>query len=527
MSPMTKRERAALGAILLLAAVLRFWGITHNVWIDENKVVNPSITMAQSEGFPLAAAPQSYYPHFTHHLLALVFWPIAKASPDFSNENYHMVARVVAALFNIATIAVVYVIARRLWGYGGGILAALFLAVMPLHVKYSHFIQVDLIAAFFMMLALWSALKIWDEGTTKWYVLTGIFVGAAGASQFWGFTAGAALLLAHSKRIVQSTWNLKKMFRPSFLLALLLIPVMFTALSPHLVLQWNDYKETFEKIKMRGAAGDLGYTRANILWPLYSRSPDWGLNFTRAGLMWESNMLIFVLAIAGLILAAWQRDWRVLVMFGVFTVVLYLAINGALKLYAVKRLMPLGPLLALLAAFSIVRLPQWRALAKIVALVAVVVALVQAIGFDMAYARGSVHEQAVKWGEENIPHGSVVLQHGPLKLLDPGDERWKVMRMNEVYANFSARDPEVANDRAKSLDQRIRDEGIEYAVLDSRMVDRYYDATSRALYLETTASYRAYYDDVRARGKLLFEIGPKFGKQAGARVEIYDVRHLR
>lgn len=517
---MTRKEYLGLVIVLALAAVLRFWGITHDVWIDENKVINPSIAMARSGGFPLLAAPQSYYPHFTHHLLALVFWPIAQASPDFSNENYHVVARVMAALFNIATVGVVYMVGRRLLGHWGGIVAALFLAVMPLHVKYSHFMQVDLIAAFFMTLALWSALHIWEEGKTKWYVLTGIFVGAAGASQFWGLTAGAALLLAY--------FAIGKVFRSAFWAALLLIPITFTVLSPQLVFQWDEkYRESFEKIQMRGAAGDLGYTRANILWPLYTRSPDWGLNFTKAGLIWESNILIFGLAALGGVISVWKKDWKIFIMLGIYIVILYLAINGTLKLYAVKRLMPLGPLLALLAAYGVVRLPKWRILVQVAGAAAVTMALVQTIGFNMAYAKGSVHEQAVKWAEENIPNESVVLQHGPLRLLDPGDERWNVVRMNEIYANFSADDPEVAKDRAKSLGDWIEQENVRYVVLDSRMVDRYYDATSQQLYPETAASYRQYYDDVRSRGKLLYHVGPEFGKQAGARVEIYDVRHLR
>lgn len=521
-----KREWLGLAAILILAAAVRFWGIGHDVWIDENKVVNPSITMATSGGFPLLTAPNTYYPHLTHHLLALVFWPIAKLSPEFTNEQYHLAARLVAALFNIATVGIVYVIGRRLLGTWGGILAALFLAVMPLHVKYSHFIQVDLVAAFFMTLALWSALKIWDEGKAKWYVLTGIFVGAAGASQFWGLTAGAALLLAHANRMYTS--GVYKGLRPAFLAALLLIPITFTVLSPHLVFRWNEkYRESFEKIQMRGAAGDLGYTRANILWPLYTRSSDWGLNFTKAGLIAESNILIFALAILGGVIAAWKMDWKILIMFVVLAVILYLAINGTLKLYAIKRLMPLGPLLALLAAYGVVVMPKWRILVQVAGVAAIVTALLQTIGFNMAYAEGSVHEQAVRWAEENIPHESVVLQHGPLRLLDPGDERWRVVRMNEVYANFNAADPEVAKDRAKPLQEWAEKEHVEYVVLDSRMVDRYYDATSQKLYPETTASYRVYYDDVRERGKLLFEIGPKFGKQAGARVEIYDVQHLR
>lgn len=47
-----------------------------------------------------------------------------------------------------------------------------------------------------------------------------------------------------------------------------------------------------------------------------------------------------------------------------------------------------------------------------------------------------------------------------------------------------------------------------------------------ALYPETTASYQAFFNDIRTRGKLIHEAVPAFWHKAGPRVEIYDVRDV-
>lgn len=522
---MITKEWLGLGLVLGLAAGLRIWGISHDAWIDENKVVTPAISMVQSGGLPWLVAPNSYYPHFSHHILALVFWPTWVLDPGLTSEQFHVIARWVGAAFNVATVAIVYAIGRRLLGVPGGILSALLLATMPLHVKYSHFIQVDLLAAFFMTAAVWSAMRLWEAAQPRWYVLTGVLIGAAGASQFWGLTSGIVLLLAHGRWIFQSPRDWRIWVRPAFIFSLLLIPLTFTLLSPHLVFQWEKYRESFTKIQLRGAAGDLGYTRPNILWPLYTRSPDWSVAFTRAGLIWESNIWVFGFAIIGIAQAWWRKDWKVLILLGMGVTIIFLAINGTLKLYAVKRLMPTGPLLALLAAYGLQRLPRW-ARGGLVA-IAVGTGVWMVAGFDAAYARPATHGQAVAWAEKNIPIGSGVLQHSALRLLDWDDARWRTVRTEQVYANFSASDPEVAHDRAKPLRYWIEEHGVDFVVLDSRLVDRYYDLTSMKLYPEATASYRVFYDDVRSRGRLVYEIKPDPWRQAGARIEIFDVRDVR
>lgn len=527
MGDMAKKEWLGLAIVLCLAAGLRFWGISHDVWTDENKAVTPSVHMVKDGHFPLLIEPQSRYPHLSHYIFSLVFWPAKLLNSQAPYEFFQLIARITGAVLGVGVVLIVFLVGRSLFGMRGGLVAASFMAVMPLHVKYSHYAHVEIPGVFVMMLAFWAALQIWKNGLSRWYVFTGLAIGMAAATQFWALAIGAALLLAHGGHVWKTGWSLRSIFRPAFLLSLGLIPVGFFLVSPWSVIHYKQNLPVYQQLSLRGAAGDLGHTRPHVLWPLYSRSQDWSVSFTSAGLIWETPVLVFVLAVAGGIVSYQKRDWQVFVMLAVLAIILFLAISGAMRLYAVKRLLPLSPLLALLAAYAVVQLRRrWPWLAAAIVVVVLASTLWSVAAFDAAYAGGSTHARAVIWAEENIPTGATVLQSAALRLLEWDDARHTIIRFSQVYASFTADDPEVAHDRAKPLSDWIQ-EGVDYIVLDSRLVDRYYDATSERLYPETTASYRAFYDDVRTRGKLAFEIGPVPWKQAGARVEIYDIRGLR
>lgn len=526
MSYMARKEWVGLGLIILLAAALRFWGINHDIWTDENKAVNPSIDMVKDGQFPLLVEPQSRYPHLSHYIFSVVFWPLTLLYSEAPYELFQLVARITGAVLNVGVVLMVFLVGRRLFGVPSALLAAAFMAVMPLHVKYSHYAHVEIPGVLIMMFAIWTALNIWENGRARWYAVTGLLIGMAVATQFWALAIGAALLLAHGGHVAKNGWALSTAFRPAFFASLFLIPLGFFLVSPWAVLHYQQNFPAYQQLSLRGAAGDLGHTRPHVLWPLYNWSQDWSVSFTSSGLFWETPALVFSLAVVGAIFAYRRRNWELFVMIAVLSVILFLAISGAMRLYAVKRLLPLGPLLALLAGYGGMELRQrWPRLTWVLVIVIFASTLWSVGAFDGAYAGGSTHARAVTWAESNIPDGAVVLQSAALRLLEWGDSRRTVVRFEQVYASFTADDPEAAHDRAKPLSEWLK-EGVDYVVLDSRLVDRYSDATSIKLYPETTASYQAFYNEVRQRGKLVYEIHPEPWVQAGARVEIYDVRGL-
>lgn len=525
---------AAVGGILLLAAVLRLVGVTHGVDSDEGKLVNPAATL-RIRGVPRPLAPSSArYPHLGYYLHATVFWVAGKVAPTLAVNHTH-VARVVTAVISLLTVVLIMRVGKMVGGWSLALLAGLLLAVMPLGVKYAHYAHVDVLAAFFMLAAVGAALRLWDSGALRWYVLTGALTGFALASQYYGLAIGIVLLFAHLGWALRQPRRWSALRRPALLLGLTAIPVAFFLASPWQVLAWHDALQTYNSLSLRAQGGDLGYTSPHLLWPLLTRSPDWGVPFTVSGLVWETTVPLFVLAILGVDAAIRRRDWRMVVFTGGILLVLYITIAGYVRMHAVKRFLPLLPLLSLAAAYGVVHagalLPRGRrALLRCLGLLLVTwgvgSSLWQNAGFDVAYAREATLSHAVMWAHTNLPRGSTVVQHGPLVFFSPADSTYRVIPLREEYANFGRSDRRVAEHRARPLKEFLA-EGADYVVLDSRLVDRYYEPTAVRMYPEMTASYREFYDAIRGRGIRVYEIRPEPFRRAGPRIEIYDVRGLR
>lgn len=530
---------AGVAGVLLLAAVLRLWGIAHTINTDENKVVVPSVRLARGQQEPLLYPKGSYYPHLYHYILGASFLPITFTNPSAEFDNYYtniflLTARVIAAAIGVLTVAATIAVGTKLHCRAMGILAGAIMAVIPLHVKYSHYSHVDIPLTLLITLTLYAAVRTWQTSRARWYVLTGILVGLSTATLYTGIIAGILLPLAHLPYVLKNHWSLRSIFARPFVLALIVIPLTFVAVSPYSVLRYHEVWQTYNAISDRAAAGDLGYTRPHLLWPLWNDSYDWGIPFTSASLIREVGVMPMILAVIGLGVAFYRRNWQIAAMIGGTMVVLYLVISGQVRMSAVKRFLPLVPLLALLAAYavrSVFDLPFSKTLrwaGMIILLAAIVIpASHHAAGFNAAYAGGSTHQVAVAWAYEHLDPGTALLQHTPLTFIPPDDPGFRVVRLNEVYANRSVSNSEVALDRAKPITDWIKEAGIQVVVLDSRMVDRYYDATSRRLFPETTASYQAFYDNIRQSGKLLYQIEPQLGVIAGPKLELYDVRDLK
>ncbi|MGH9856707.1 MAG: ArnT family glycosyltransferase, partial [Acidobacteriota bacterium] len=475
----------SLATIMVCAFTLRFWGLNHHIHTDENKVVNPSAMLANGEQAPLLYPRGSYYPHLYHYVLAVAFIPAAIADDEQTyktdnNSVYMLIARVVTAFIGSATVLLVFFLGRLLGGTSLGLLAALFFAALPIHVKYSHYAHVDTPLTLMAMLTLYSGIRLWQKGTARWYLMTGALVGLSASTHYPGFALGIVLLIAHMHYVWLAPQKINAFFRPAFLVSLCMIPLSFILTSPYLVVDWKHTWETYTKLNQRALTGDLGYTRTSILWPLYTQTPDWGIPFTKTGLIWETHPLLFLLAFLGLLLSVLNRRWDIAALVGLTAIVFYLAISGYVRMTAIKRLLPITPLISLLGAYALLATTKkWQLMYK-AGLIGVIIAIIflqntwELIGFNVAYSAGSTHDHAVHWTEHNLPEGSVVLQHTPIRLLNWDDPRFNTVRLNEVYASFNPDDPEVGRDRARPLDSWLAEEQLDFIVLDSRIVDRYY-----------------------------------------------------
>jgi 4-amino-4-deoxy-L-arabinose transferase-like glycosyltransferase len=98
---------------------------------------------------------------------------------------HYLISRFVSAAAGILTVVAVY--ALSLTGYRrprAALLAAFSLVVCHVHVRDSHFATVDVLATFFVTLALVFSVRASEAGTARDFALAGLFAGLAASSKY-------------------------------------------------------------------------------------------------------------------------------------------------------------------------------------------------------------------------------------------------------------------------------------------------------------------------------------------------------
>jgi 4-amino-4-deoxy-L-arabinose transferase-like glycosyltransferase len=151
---------AALGAVLALAAALRFYAIgSQSFWLDESFTAS---IVSGSFGHVISAVPDT---ESTPHLYYVLAWLWAQV---FGHGEAGL--RSLSAVFGVATVGVGYAAARELWDERAGLAAALLLAVNPYLVWYSQE------ARSYSLLVLLSVTTVWLLATRRfwWWAVAGV-----------------------------------------------------------------------------------------------------------------------------------------------------------------------------------------------------------------------------------------------------------------------------------------------------------------------------------------------------------------
>ena len=164
----TTKEKIILLSILFLALFFRLYGIN---W-DQNHHLHPDerfLTMVTQElEFPENVSqyfnpnesplnPHNHgYTFFVYGVFPLKIVKIASeiiTLDSFSYNNVTLVGRLLSAIFDVGTVALVFLIARNIFGKREGLLAAFLYSGMVLPIQLSHFYTVDPYLTFFITAA--------------------------------------------------------------------------------------------------------------------------------------------------------------------------------------------------------------------------------------------------------------------------------------------------------------------------------------------------------------------------------------
>jgi len=108
--------------------------------------------------------------------------------------------RLVTLLFAIGCVVALWAGAGRLLGSLGGAAAAVLLAAMPLFVVNAHWMTGDVPMLFWLLLAFYAAVRIFQDGPERWYLWGGAFIGLAAATRYQGGLASWLIFAAHLMR---------------------------------------------------------------------------------------------------------------------------------------------------------------------------------------------------------------------------------------------------------------------------------------------------------------------------------------
>jgi 4-amino-4-deoxy-L-arabinose transferase-like glycosyltransferase len=320
---------------------------------------------------------------------------------------YYYVGRLASASSGLLTVALLYVIGKRLYDRKIGVLAAFLLSVSFLHVRESHFAVNDAPLTFLTTLGLLGGATILHRGRWRDYAATGLVIGLAVATKYTGAQMAGVLLLAHWLRQRQvKARRLGYFLSPRLWLGLVMVPVGLVMGAPIVVTSWQ---ATIKGVTQLAEFGQAGYKDLLL-------DPQGGWIFYLKTLTWGAGWLMAAAFLVVLVLALIKRFPEDLILL-VYPVLLY-AFMGYQQMFFARFILPVLPPLILLVAAWLGRLSQLsRRLHPAVNSRAVLLAatglialqpLAMSVWFGIVLNRPDTRATAIEWIKANLPEGSTM-----------------------------------------------------------------------------------------------------------------------
>ncbi len=463
----------ALGLILLIAASFRFYGLLWDGGYlfhpDERKIVlvasGLALPSSVSEFFstesPLSPKFFAYgsFPIYLLRALSL-FAPAGQYGiPDRQDQFVALgiLGRQLSALFDLGTIALIFLLGRRLYDATIGLIASACVAVSVLHIQLSHFYAVDTLLTFLVVAILYFAARYSEAGKRLDALLMSICFGLALATKITAAPLIAAIVIAvvrakklrwdtydgvapdqraavpgsssrpwavWQKRITRTlrswtevVWSTRRTLAKVIGTAFL----VFAVTQPYMLLDPIRYfGQTGTELLVARGWLDYPYTRqyANTIPFVYQivQSSVWGMGLPLGVFTW-GGLALFVFQ-------WWRiREWRAgfLLAWGL---VYFLSVGGQFAKY-LRYLLPVLPFLFLMAAVAFRTLlknadSKVRSAALGLFSAVLLSALLYAFAYTSIYSREHPWLQISQWIYQNVPaHSILAEEHWDDQLPDP------------------------------------------------------------------------------------------------------------
>lgn len=396
---------AAVAGLFVVAWVLRLWGhetgLPYVYNADENAHFVPRAIGMFGHGWN----PDYFInpPAFTYvlHVLFALKWgtdPAAVGGAFAADPtDAFALARAASAFLGAVAVPLTAIAAAKLFDDRRvGFIAGALLAVAFLPVHYGHFALNDSPTLAPLALSLVGVAGIYRSGRTRDYVLAGAGLGLAIATKYQaGIVVVTIIAAAFASPVVHS--RVKGL---AFALAPMLLA--FLVANPYALLDRHQFLDDLQK-QTSTAAGSEGGGKLGLAdtsgWTYYLGTFTWGFG-------WLPTLLA-VGGLGGLV----ARHRRLAIILAPAPILLFLYFGNNSRFFA-RWMLPMYPILAMLAAYAIVALAsRYKPQVLIPALAALALAqpLVWSVHNDAVLAREDTRMVARNWMAQNIEIGSKIV----------------------------------------------------------------------------------------------------------------------
>lgn len=401
----------AVGGVLLATFLLRIWGVRQGMPYafnaDENAHFVPKAIGLFGHGYnPHYFVNPPAYTYLLHMVFSVWFGGRDGVYHAYATDpaSVFVVARVTAGVAGTLAVWLLYIAGQRLFDRRVGLLAAALFGVSFLPIFYSHLALNDVPTLAPICLALVGAAGILRYGRLVDYLVAGAGLGFAAAFKYTGgivilpvFGAAAAQFLAVGGR--KPALRGLAFAGGAALLA-------FVIANPYALFSFSEFKDglNHQTTVADDAIGKLGLTEDNgVIYYLWTFT--WGLGFVPA------------FAALGSVAVLW-RDERRLVWILAPAPILFLLFMGSQTRFFGRWLMPVFPMVCLLAAYLMLELadrlgkrqPALRpTFVVIAALLLCGQGIVSSLHNGLVLSRADTRNTTRDWMVANIPPKSKIV----------------------------------------------------------------------------------------------------------------------
>jgi 4-amino-4-deoxy-L-arabinose transferase-like glycosyltransferase len=420
-----------LAVVLAGALGLRLWGVQQGLPYAYNTdeadhFVPRAVAMFGHNLNPHYFANPPGFTYVLHYLFAIAYGGTGGVRHAFAVDptGVYTLARVAAAVLGVLALWLLYATGARLFNRTVGLVAAAIEAVAFLPVFYAHLALNDVPTLAPLTLSLLGSAGVLRKGRKRDYVLAGVGLGLACATKY---TAGI-VVVPFAVAVVSRALVRKEATPPDdtqphsklvlhaaigALLTVLAAAVAFFVANPYSLLDYKSFHAELvhQSTLSAEAQGKLGAPR------------EGGIAYYLWALTWGFGWIPALAALGGAVAIWWRR--AVLGWLLVPAPLLFLAFMGLQGRYFGRWLMPILPLLCLLAAFFVLALAGWLAqaarraprgrlaFAAATLLVALTLAqgLVYSVHSGVTLARADTRNITRSWLLANVPeHAKIVVE---------------------------------------------------------------------------------------------------------------------